>query len=489
LLLPASALADTAVIQAESMSWPTGSGELYGPSYSRHDNSNPSVTGYFLWNNQTGTATVTTTKPLTGLSVRLRSEQIGNLCQGSPQVVVKVDGTTRLTASITPSTSYSSPLIDVGAPLASFAVTPGTHTIAVALTNDHDSTTFPCDRNLYVDSVSLVASQLFPDSGWRNAQLANNAPLAGDQSAVAALASQASQFGAWVNDTDSFSVPVYTVPAGQALVPVGVDTRFTGFSSADQAAWNSELGQIPVPSNAQASGPLDGTDDGDTLAKAQGKTVAWSDREIAFYQPASDTLWELYHFVKHNGAWVAMNGGRISNVSQNTGYDDQPWPSGQLHGVAATRIPLLATLPRISEVHAGVIPHAIAIHIPHATGPFGSGPFAAPALATDGDWTGVDAVPEGTRFRLPASVDVSTLPGLTTWGRMVAKAAQDYGLVVTDKDCWPSHGDDCAHGPVTTVVEDPAPTGADPYSAIIGPQGSALANFPWSQLQVVAATP
>jgi hypothetical protein len=284
--------------------------------------------------------------------------------------------------------------------------------------------------------------------------------------------------------------------------------RLAPYKGDDVAAFNSEFASVPLPSDAKSAGPTDGTSDGEWWGNDQvgyhyiGTQVPWADREIAVYQPSTDTLWELYHLVKYNGQWVATDGGKITHVSENTGYDNPRFPSGKLHGVAATRIPVLATLQRIRELQTDhVIKHPVSIHVPHVPGVFPNGPFSFPALASDGDWNdsnyswdGTPGIPEGTWFRLPRFFDITSLAG-HPYAQMVAKAAQDYGMIVTDKDCWPSRlGLDATGQPVkctsavTTIAEDWTPTGSNPYPSIFGQdnQETAMDFFPWSQLQVVA---
>src|SRR4051812_35931873 len=74
-VLPVAASANTTSVEAENMTWSAGSGDFYGPAYTRKDTSNTSVGGYYLWNNTAGTGSVTTTQPLVEISLRLRSEQ------------------------------------------------------------------------------------------------------------------------------------------------------------------------------------------------------------------------------------------------------------------------------------------------------------------------------------------------------------------------------------------------------------------------------
>ena len=90
-------------------------------------------------------------------------------------------------------------------------------------------------------------------------------------------------------------------------------------------------------------------------------------------------------------------------------------------------------------------------------------------------------MPEGTRFRLPASVDVRAL-GLTPVATMIAKAAQKYGLVVMDQS-----------GGVAVITEsgngDRARTGHNPWDKLLAgtPGYAVLRNFPWDKLVAVRA--
>src|SRR5206468_2850639 len=99
-----------------------------------------------------------------------------------------------------------------------------------------------------------------------------------------------------------------------------------------------------------------------------------------------------------------------SHVSTSLGWFD-PWPDGTPHGVTASRIPLLATLQTLDELRAGSINHLVAIDIPHVSLSMSSRPhFRSPATDSDGDDAAdPDAIPEGTRFRLPASLDIDAL--------------------------------------------------------------------------------
>ena len=177
--------------------------------------------------------------------------------------------------------------------------------------------------------------------------------------------------------------------------------------------------------------------------------------------------------LEHSSRWfhLARALGRADqNVSRNPGYFTNPpdW------GIAASSLALLGGTIRISDLRAGHIDHALAISIPHAR----AGVVAWPAQRTDGNLNSPDAIPEGTRFRLAPKLDLSelNLPPVT---RMIAEAAQRYGLFVRDQS-----------GAVAFYAEQPTAT-PDPYSGTNSLFGSlspkALTEaFPWSHLEVVS---
>jgi hypothetical protein len=230
----------------------------------------------------------------------------------------------------------------------------------------------------------------------------------------------------------------------------------------------AEFEAVPLPANAESSGPADGPLSG------------WIDHELIVYQPATDTAWEFYHLVKDsNGQWSATGGGRITGVSHSDG-DYDPWPSGTPHGMTGSGIPMLAGLQRIEELQRGTIDHVVGLSIPHVQRDI----FRSPATRSDGEWATPDAVPEGTRFRLPADLNIDSLP-LTPYAKVVAKAIQAHGLVIVDRDCRPTDRKKCPA--VTFKAEDPRPKNPHPYAGIFGgvPPNKLFDNFPWDKLQVL----
>src|SRR2546423_4702296 len=105
--------------------------------------------------------------------------------------------------------------------------------------------------------------------------------------------------------------------------------------------------------------------------------------------------------------------------------------------------------------------------------------FVWPARRTDGISDRPEAIPEGSRFRLDPSLDLDSL-SLPRATRILAEAAQRYGMVVRDRSA-----------NVALYAEDPTPTGTDPYPALLGglPPNKVLQAFPWDRLMVLAPPP
>jgi hypothetical protein len=292
-------------------------------------------------------------------------------------------------------------------------------------------------------SLSLTAADAHagifsPTSVW-NAPLGAKAPLAPNSSTlVRGLRAQVAQ-GVWINSS-FYSTPVYTVPGDQPRVKVTLDQ--------DIPTLAADFASVPLPDNA---------------LPAKG-----SDAHLTVYQPSTDTLWEFIRLARRADGWHALWGGRMPDVSTNPGYFRGSY------GATGTSLPLLGGLMRTSELRARRIDHALAIAVPDVT----ASTVVWPAQRTDGVGTSATSIPEGTRFRIPASVDVSRL-GLSPTVAAMALAAQRYGMIVRDRA-----------GQVVFYGEDPSPSGIDPYPSFFGTWNmrEALKAFPWRKLQVVAPT-
>jgi hypothetical protein len=275
-----------------------------------------------------------------------------------------------------------------------------------------------------------------------------------------------------------WSAPLYVVPADQ--------TKYTMTDNCGRPTdfLNVIPGGVPIPSDAQGS--------------------AGSDGEIIIYQPSTNSDWEFWQFKGSASAgFSACWGGEMDNVSTSNGV----FPDG--YSADATSLSELGANVRIDELQAGVIDHAIGLEIgddssgnlsssvdpANVSDPNSSNPgVSLPATHGDGGSSNPDAIPEGTRLRLPANLNLSQYD-LTPIAKAIAVAAQTYGFIVNDSSPTPT---------LTMRLGDPLSyTNAglpDPYTSGVGvggvndgnhglldggAQNAVMANFPWNQLQAM----
>ena len=87
----------------------------------------------------------------------------------------------------------------------------------------------------------------------------------------------------------------------------------------------------------------------------------------------------------------------------------------------------LAGVVRVSEIAAGLIPHALVF----STNNTCPGEFREPATKTDGTSDRPDCIPEGARIQLAPSLDVAALQ-LSPAEAAIARALQKYGAYAVD---------------------------------------------------------
>ena len=300
--------------------------------------------------------------------------------------------------------------------------------------------------------------QLFaPGSVWNAAIPANAAIDPSSPRMVTVLDAEVSSelqsgVGPWIA-TSKASTPLYVVSRNQPVVRVRLDAPTVAWRSSLQRAFAA----VPVPARAR---PASG-----------------SDAQMTVWQPATDKLWEFFHMRLESDGWHAAWGGAMDDVSSSPGYyTTSSWPGALPQwGATATSLPLVGGLMTLRELRAGVIHHALSIALPAPR----AGVFARPAERSDGTG-GPDTIPEGARLRLDPHLDLArlSLPPLT---RMIALAAQRYGMIVRDQ----------THEGISLYAEDPTPYGG--AGMYYGPRGifggqtpqRLLASFPWSHLQVM----
>jgi hypothetical protein len=250
--------------------------------------------------------------------------------------------------------------------------------------------------------------------------------------------------GPWIS-AKGYSTPIYTVPRSQPRIRVVLDN----VNSALRRAFSS----VPLaPDVHPASG---------------------ADAQLTIWQPSTDRLWEFWGMHHEPDGWHARWGGAMEHVSRNPGYfNASAWPGASYHwGATATGLPLVGGLITLEDLRLGYIDHALAIGVPRLA----AGAVTWPAQRTDGTSDAQEGIPAGTRFRIDPHIDLArlSLPPLT---RMIADAAQRYGMVVRDTS-----------GVVDFYAEDPTPTGMNPLRELL--RGSylwqLLSLFPWNHLEVV----
>jgi hypothetical protein len=294
-----------------------------------------------------------------------------------------------------------------------------------------------------------------PLSEWkRDVSLA---PLASNSAAmVAGLAQQVqAHYGGAAFNVGQYNTTFYVAPPGTVRRDVSFqDCQHKGHvpSQLFSPQRGAHFRQVPIPNDAV---PARGTD-----------------AELTVWDPVSDQLWEFWKAKKVGAGWQACWGGRIDHVSTSPGY----FPDGM--GATATGLPNAGGMVGISEAELGQIEHALSLQLVD-TDTWKK--FSYPAQRSDGYNPGGvrNRIPEGTRLRLDPSLNVDSLP-LHPLAKMIAKAAQRYGFIVTDKS-----------GAVAVIAEsgagEKARTGTDPWTALLHgtPSYAIMRNFPWAHLQAL----
>jgi hypothetical protein len=260
--------------------------------------------------------------------------------------------------------------------------------------------------------------------------------------------------GPWVSP----GAEIYVAGPHQPTVLVRLDDPTASWRAALQAAFTA----VPIPPNAQP--------DSD------------ADAEMTVWQSSTDKLWEFFHMRRLSDGWHAAWGGAIKHVSQNPGYyDAAAWPGATTSwGATSSSLPEAAGVITLGDIKEGAINHALAVNLPYPC----QGIYSWPAQRTDGTGTAANCIPEGAHLRLDPSLNVPAL-NLPPFVEMMAEAAQKYGIIVRDQTHWD----------IGFWIQDPAPTGTDPFYSNGAPSSTGpfqgmwpnqlLSYFPWSSLQVL----
>lgn len=144
------------------------------------------------------------------------------------------------------------------------------------------------------------------------------------------------------------------------------------------------------------------------------------DGSMAVYNRDTGDLVELWKARKVNGKWQACWGGRLSAAGSSLGVYEGTF------GSSASGMAMWPTTIRASELAQGRIDHVIGLSIPFTK----AGTVSWPAIRTDG-WKTGNELAIGQMLRLPASLDLDAMK-LSPLARTIARAAQEYGIIITD---------------------------------------------------------
>lgn len=288
------------------------------------------------------------------------------------------------------------------------------------------------------------------DSGPWNKKLTSEALSSNSTGFVNELVANCRLAGPWIATTQ-YSAPVYTVDASTPKEKVFIPN---GQGSINDVELQKGIG---IPPNIKAAGGTDG--------------------HVCIYDKSTDKLYDFWQFRFQNNRWEASSAGILPNQSTSQGILPR-YANGNWNSATATHLPLTGGLIMLSELKAGVIPHALCYSLVRPN----SG-FVWPALTSDGYYSGANAIKEGQRFRFPANISINA--SWTPLTKMLVIAVRDYGMVLRDTG-----------GAISFYVEDPTPYGQnehvlDPYMAgknlwdIMGTK-DAEKEFPFSKLQALA---
>lgn len=239
---------------------------------------------------------------------------------------------------------------------------------------------------------------------------------------------------------------VVLAPAGTKRYRIAFDNcQNKGWTPAELYSGPAYFVDVPVPDGAEASGG--------------------QDANLSIYSPSTDQVWEFWKFQRTATGYSACWGGRIDGASASQGVFPQGW------GSSASGLAVASGVITMADIERGWINHVMTIGLPDVAR---WDDFSWPANRSDGGGGGI--IREGQRLRLDPSVDVDRL-NLHPVSRMIAKAAQTYGFIVSDQS-----------GAVSLQAEYRGPhTGSDAWSRALGstPTYAVLQHFPWDRMQVI----
>jgi len=208
--------------------------------------------------------------------------------------------------------------------------------------------------------------------------------------------------GVFGSDPNQYTLPVYIVTKETPLVSIALSGTFSNVTENGEkvSLLKRPTVSVPIPDEA--------------------KPAKGSDGQIVLWNPETGDEWGFWRAKRKSGSWIAKNG-----YHYNTNWSGVP-PSGFLSRGAG--IPYLAGLIRPWEIETGAIEHAIALGYNYP-----STLFIHPATRSDSDSL-YELLPMGARLQLNpllTELDFDHF-GLDRTGKIIARALQEYGMIVVD---------------------------------------------------------
>lgn len=241
-----------------------------------------------------------------------------------------------------------------------------------------------------------------PDSPW-NLKIGPN-PAYDRNSEVYTRA----MHGVFGIDPTRFTMPVYEVSEATPLGAIHVKGIYSEVSRSGRMLrkYKDHTLRVPMPDNTE---PAKG-----------------SDAQIILWNPETGDEWGFWRVERlPDGAWQAVNG-----YYYNTNWSGVP-PFGFISRGAG--VPYLTGLVRPWEIEQGVIGHAVALGVNYP-----SRLYVYPATKSDGEGMPPD-LPSGARLQLDPGLTEADFEawGLDRAGKIIARALQEYGMIVIDSSGHP----------------------------------------------------
>lgn len=239
--------------------------------------------------------------------------------------------------------------------------------------------------------ISGSRSVFPPDNPW-NRDISGDAVDAASAAMIASCGASSSlhpDFGTTYNGAPN-GIPYIVVHSGQAPVPVSF-----------YYASESDAGPYPIPLDAPIEGGPSST----------------GDRHVIVIDADAWKLYELFDGQAGASSWTAGSGA-VFDLSSNA-LRPAGWTSADAAG-----LPIFPGLVRYDEVAAGTIAHALRMTCPRTR----KG-YVSPARHQAGSSTDPTLPPMGARFRLKATVDISTFSPKV---QVILTAMKKYGIFLAD---------------------------------------------------------